>query len=272
MSQKLRDSVVHSLMTVAIALGCVVGIGALQQPRLNDIRDQKVTPSLQELEQIENDTRLQLQVLNQIPTLGFDRVIADWVFLQFLQYFGDGPARQQIGYGLSPDYFSVILNHDPYFRDGYLFLSASTTLYTGQPERTIEIFERELPRLSPKVPDKAYYIWRYKAIDELLFLGDPQAAQQSFEMAAEWASTYDDPESQAIARSSQQTAEFLRANPDSIAAQVSAWSMVYYNAVDENTQQLVIRRLEDLGVEVSIGAQGELQIRTPERPSSSNDP
>lgn len=265
-----RSPLANSLITGAIALGCAVGVGALQQPRLNDLREQNVAPSREELLQEQQNTQFRLDVLKQIPTFGFDRVIADWSFLQFLQYFGDTPAREQTGYGLSPDYFDVILKHDPYFREAYLFLSASTTLYAGRPERTIELFERELPLLSPQTPDKAYFIWRYKAIDELLFLGDPNAAQQSFAMAAEWASQYDDPQSQAIARSSRQTADFLESNPNSLAAQVSAWSMVYYNAFDENTQQLAIRRLEALGVNVSIGDEGNLKITLPDRGSLSN--
>lgn len=269
MTQIRRDSLLHLFATLGVIVVCVVGVGALQQPRLNEIREQSEMPTPEQLLREENATRFQLELLKQVPTFGFDRIISDWVFLDFLQYFGDTPAREQIGYGLSPDYFDVILKHDPFFRDAYLFLSASTTLYTGQPERTIELFERELPHLSAKTPEGAYFIWRYKAIDELLFLGDAAAAQQSFQMAAEWASTYNDPRSQAIARSSQQTANFLEENPDSLAAQISAWSMVYYNAFDENTQQLAVSRLEALGVDVAIDENGNLDISLPDNPSNS---
>ncbi len=272
MAQMLQNSIVNSLIPVAVALGCMAGIGALQQSRLNDIRQQNVTPSQAEILQEQKDIQFQLELLKKTPTFGFDRVISDWAFLQFLQYFGDTPAREQTGYDLSPDYFDVVLKHDPYFRDAYLFLSASTTLYAGKPDRTVELFERELARLSPKTPDQAYFIWRYKAIDELLFVGDSQAAQQSFEMAAEWASQYNDPQSQAIARSSRQTADFLETNPDSLAAQVSAWTMVYYNAFDANTQQLAISRIESLGVAVSVDEEGNLKISLPDRrPQAGSD-
>ncbi|MGB7440222.1 MAG: hypothetical protein WA919_04080, partial [Coleofasciculaceae cyanobacterium] len=109
----------------------------------------------------------------------------------------------------------------------------------------------------------SYYVWRYKGIDELLFLGDGQAAQQSFAKAAEWASTYSDPESQSIAAISSQTAEFLKNNPQSKAAQISAWAMVLGNATDKRTQQIAISQIEALGGKVIITPEGGLRLQLP---------
>src|SRR4028118_1979843 len=98
--------------------------------------------------------------------------------------------------------------------------------------------------MSPQTPPKSYYVWRYKAIDELLFLGNAQAAKQSFEKAAEWASIYPDQRSKQVAALSRKTANFLARNPNSKNGQVSAWSMVLTNAPDARTQKIAIERIQ----------------------------
>ncbi|MGB3615831.1 MAG: hypothetical protein WBA10_18690 [Elainellaceae cyanobacterium] len=243
----------------AIALISALGIGYLQHQRLTALKASSVAGNIAS----EQRQRQQLQLIKQLPSFGFRNLVADWVMLQFIQYFGDVEARQQTGYGLSPDYFDVILDRDPYFKDGYLFLSASSTLFAGQPQHTVAIFKRQLPRLTPTTPDRAYVIWRYKASDELLFLGEAEAAAQSFATAATWAIVYDDPESQAIAAQSRQTAAFLRENPDSRAAQISAWGIVLSNALDDGTRQFATQRIEQLGGRVEADASGRFRIVAP---------
>lgn len=262
-SRWLNYSLTRLVLTGLVILSCIGGISALQVPRLRALQDQNSTLSNTQIQRQEEAEKAQLAILKQFPTFGFDNLISDWVFLDFIQYFGDTPTRLRSGYGLSPDYFDVILSRDPYFLEGYFFLSASSSLFAGMPERTIEIFDRELPHLSPNTPDRSYYVWRYKGIDELLFLGDSDAARQSFETAAEWASVYGDPESQSVERISRQMAEFLAQNPDSRRAQISAWIMVYYNALNKETQDLAIQNIERLGGQVSIRDNGFLDVEMP---------
>jgi len=249
---------------VAIAL---LGIGSavlLQRPQLAELTRSAdaVTPEVLELELAQ--TKRNLALLKQVPSLGFRNLIADWAFLQFLQYFGDDAARNRTSYALSPDFFDIVLDRDPYFLDGYFFLSGSSSLYAGKPDRTIEIIDRNLPRLTPKLPEGAYFIWRYKAVDELLFLGDSDAARESFQTAAEWANAYDDPESQSIAASSTRTAEYLKTNPDSKAAQISAWTMVLANALDEGAQEVAVQRMQALGATLEPTPDGRFRIVLPE--------
>jgi hypothetical protein len=124
--------------------------------------------------------------------------------------------------------------------------------------------EKGLKSLSPQGPPQSYYVWRYKATDELLFLGDAQAARKSYEKAAEWASVHSDEESKNIARISRQTAGFLARNPVSKRAQVSAWAMVLNNATDDRTRELAISRIAALGGEVSFTPQGAVKLRLPQ--------
>jgi hypothetical protein len=258
-SQNFRESVTASL----IALLCVLGVGFLQFPQLNKLKLSQNNTSRQTIIREIQSEKLRLNLLSQLPTFGFDNLVSDWVFINFLQYFGDEEVRKQTGYSLSSDYFEVILGCDPYFLQAYLFLSSSTSLYAGMPERSVALIQKGLKSLTPKVPDKSYYVWRYKGIDELLFLGNAQAAKHSFEMAAQWANTYSDEESKQVAAISRQTAEFLAQNPNSKSAQIAAWTMVLNNPVDASTQKLAIRRIVALGGKVSITPQGVVQVTSP---------
>ena len=263
-SISLFKNISQSAWASVVAILGILVIGWLQIPQLNQLKNQANQSSPEFFQKEVDSEKLRLNLLEKTPVFGFDNLLADWVFLDFLEYFGDEPARQVTGYQLSPEYFEVILDHDPRFLQAYLFLSTSSSLYAALPEKSVALMEKGLKSLSPQVPAKSYYIWRYKGIDELLFLGNAQAAKQSFEKAAEWASTYSDEESRQVASLSSQTAEFLAKNPDSKQAQVSAWTMVLNNALDDRTRAMAISRIEGLGGEVIITPEGAVQIKLPQ--------
>ncbi|QMS87575.1 hypothetical protein HUN01_08270 [Nostoc edaphicum CCNP1411] len=249
--------------TPLIACVCILGVGLIQFPQLQKLISSKQSASLETLEKEIKSENIRLNFLQKMPSFGYDNFVADLVYLNFLQYFGDDEVRDKTGYSLSPEYFEVILERDPRFLAAYRSLSISTSLYAAMPERAIAISEKGLKSLSPSVPEKSYYIWRYKGIDELLFLGNAQAAQQSFAMAAHWASKFSDEESQLIATTSQKTAEFLSRNPNSKYAQISTWSMVLNNQVDERTQKRAIKEIEALGGKVITTPEGTNKIVFP---------
>ena len=249
-------STVSTASTVVLSGGA---IALLQLPRLDQVTDSVDTIPQAILEQQIEQEESRLALWKQLPAVGFNNMAANVSFLSFLQYFGDDEVRMRTNYALSPEFFEVILKKDPYFWDAYLFLPGSTTMYAAQPERTVEIMETYLPQLSPKAPDRAYYIWRWKATDELLFLDDPESAIDSYQMAANWASEYDTEEGKFITQNSQQTVHFLEENPASKAVQVSAWMTVYSNAFDFPTQQLALERIRGLGGRVILDEEGRVQ-------------
>lgn len=252
----------ESLAASVTVLLCVFGIVSLQLPQLHQLTESKTITKELLIRETEAE-KVRLNLLKQLPSFGFDNLIANWVFLNFLQYFGDDEIRAKTGYSLSPEYFEIILERDPRFLDAYLFLSSSTSLYAGMPERSIALMEKNLKLLSPTVPQRSYYIWRYKGIDELLFLGNSSAAQQSFTTAAQWASVYPDEESKQVTAISQKTAEFLSRNPKSRSAQIGAWTMVLSNPVDTATRNLAVSRIKALGGEVIITLDGVVQVKPP---------
>jgi hypothetical protein len=235
----------QALTKFAIAAIALAGVVWMQRTRLT-----QPTPTLADLKQAEQEEAMRLQLLKQMPTFGFDNLIASWTFLNFLQYYGDTPVRQQTGYSLSPSYFDLITQRDPRFVDIYLFLSGSISYQLGKPRMAIELMDRGSKALSPQIHPRAYLVWRFKGLDQLLLLGDIPGAIRSHEMAAKWAAESPDRD---IAPAFQQTAEFLRSDPNSIPVRFQGWTMVYYQALaarDQQTQERAKREILALGGQI----------------------
>ena len=262
MQATLRRDLSQLIVTVVIVIVCIGAIIRFQLPQVQQIANQSQNATAAEIQQQVAAEQVQLQLLHKIPAFGFDNLLADWVFLDFLQYFGDEPARLKTSYNLSPDFFQVILQHNPHFLPAYTFLSTSTAIYAGMPEKSIAIAEQALQSLQPNAPKGSYYAWRQLAIDQLLFLGDPQTARRSFQTAAEWATVQGNTQA---ANLSQQTADFLASNPNSRFAQISAWSMVLTTALDDRSRQRAVESIEALGGKVVPNPDGSVSIIPPEQ-------
>lgn len=254
----------RSFLGLGLAIATSVGaIAWLQIPQLQQLKTRSETAPVSSIQRELDAEKVRLNLLQRLPSFGFQNLIADWTFLNFLQYFGDTPARTRTDYTLSPDYFEVILGRDPRFLPAYTFLSTSTALYAGLPERAIAITAKGLSYLTPTVPQGSYYVWRNQGVDELLFLGNALAARQSFMTAAEWANASGTPEGQAVAQISLQTAAFLATNPNSKFAQFSAWTMVLSNAPDDRTRNKAAEQIRALGGSIVPQADGTYQMNPP---------
>jgi len=255
---------IRKLFVPSIILLCGTCVIKLQFSKLADILGQAdSTKSKIEYLQVLDKEKASLELLRRSPSFGFDNLIADWTFLRFLQYFGDGNARNYTGYALSPDYFEVIVDRDPKFVKPYLLLSISTSLYAGQAHRTVALMDKGLQSLSSQSNFDSYLVWIYKATDELLFLGDTKAAQQSYMQGAKLAFTSGDPSMRSIGAVAAKTAKFLDRNPDSKRAQVNAWLMVLSNAVDDATRQRALSHIKKLGGQVLVGDNNTVDVKLP---------
>ncbi len=213
---------------------------------------------------------IRLQALKRLPErgFGFRNMVANWTFLSFLQYFGDDVARDVhgTGYGLSGDYFDIIVRSDPRFVYSYLYLSTAISMYSADPRRAIALYRQGLPFLDPKLQPNAFLVWRFRGIDELLFLGDGEAARQSFAQAAAWAeiaaARAANPEDlRLVAQLSRQTAAFLAENPASLPARRGAWQSVLALARDRKTVARAVLELRALGVEATLVPEKGWQFR-----------
>ncbi|PZO40321.1 MAG: hypothetical protein DCF17_12040 [Shackletoniella antarctica] len=245
----------------ALFAALLLGLAVSQRQWLATLQDRST--AAQSYERQDQATAATLALAQKLPTFGFDNLVADWFFLQFLQYFGDTEVRAVAGYDLSPEFFKVVIPNDPYYRMFYLFLSGSTSNFAAQPEQSVAIIAQGLERLTPTLPNDSFYVWRYKGVDELLYLADGEAAQQSFQAAADWARQSSHPDAEFIAANSQGTADFLALNPVSKQAQANAWASVLANAFDDATRQRAINRIEELGGTVTISESGGISLQMP---------
>ncbi|WP_310422423.1 hypothetical protein [Chamaesiphon sp. VAR_48_metabat_135_sub] len=264
---KFRAKLSQVSPTLFGQIGCIVGVFTivvyLQIPQLASLKHKHKILNKAELEQEETKTKVQLAIAKMLPAFGFNNLVADWHFMDFLQYFGDGEVRKKSGYGAAMDYFDAILARDPRFLYAYYYLSNTAALYAGEPERSVSLMNRGLKSLSPQVPDRSYYIWRLKAVDELLFLGKVPDARNSMLTAASWAKKYPDLESQNVARVSQDTANYLAHNPGSKRARFDAWNMVLGAAVDDFVIKRAISEIRATGGKVTVSPTGEFEVEAP---------
>ena len=190
------------------------------------------------------------------PHLGFDNLKANLTYLDFVQYFGDEHARDTIGYTLVPDYFEAINSIDPRFTQAHLSLSVANSMYAGNPDKTIALMEQALESVEPESKDAAF-LWTYKGLDELLFMGDKQAAIDSYTMAAEW--TYltnkESPkaiEDLAVALEDASEIELKE-------AQIRAWSSVLIYIRDNQRQREIMNKIASLKAEIAALEQKAVQ-------------
>lgn len=255
-----RRSLFYSLiLPILVLIASLGGVVLLQLPRANE--DKSSLTKAEALKE-EQQKQLRLNVLRQLPSFGYDNLLANWIFLDFIQYYGDGPSRNLTGNSLSGNYFETVINKDPRFVEAYLLLAPATSLFAGEPIKSVELMQQGLQYVTPQI-DLAYQIWIYKALDEILFLGDYETAKRSYETAANWALYHDTDIAKVAAQRSRETAAFLATNPDGRLVQASAWMGVYTNARDDQTRELALKEMKKLGAEVII-TPNKITVRVPE--------
>ena len=245
---------------ISISLGlCLV---KLQLPHLQELKQAQLDKD-DYLKAVEVE-KMQLEFLADTPTFGFDNLVASKSMIEFLQYLGDGDARRQTGYGLSYKYLELIVDKDPRFTQAYLIISPASSVFGGTPDKTVAIMDQGLQKLTPEIP-RSYFVWLYKGVDEILFIGDLQKAQKSYEKAAEWAKIAGD---ERIERAARNTAKFLATKPDIVQAQVGAWFTVFTSNSNQQLRDLARRKIEELGGTLEIFPDGRVVAKPPE-PSNS---
>ena len=183
------------------------------------------------------------------PSLGFDNLKANWSYLDFVQYFGDESARETIGYQLVPEYFETLTAIDPRFTQAYLNLSVANSMYAGNPETTIALMEEVLDSVDPE-SENAAYLWTSKGLDELLFMGDKQAAIASYKMAAKWSKNQSASRRNGLTIKDLETGLKEATEINLKQAQVRAWSSVLVHIRDNDRQREILSKIAVLKAEI----------------------
>jgi hypothetical protein len=224
-----------------VAIVCLLGIVGLQSQNRSR-SESMINTYLQE----EIARQTQLEFYEDIPDFGFNNLMADATYLEYIQYFGDREAREHLGYSLIPEYFTAIVDRDLNFTDAYFSLITANSLYAGEPQTTVNLMAQTLPYIASQLPENTAQLWSQKGTDELLLLGDIEAAKKSYQMAAYSASQISENRSQELTESYVAMLEFLATNPDIKDAQILAWSTVLPNIKNDRKRQEIIDKINNL--------------------------
>jgi hypothetical protein len=258
--------VLSGVLKVTIAAAAIAGIIKLQQPQLQQLSARDVaSPEDQRQE------ALNLSLMSRSPSFGLDNILADWAFLNFVQYDGDTATRKAVGYPLAPKYFEMITRLDPRFVDSYVFLSGIMSYQMGMPKEAIALMDRGTSALTPKDHPKAFLVWRLKGLDQLLMANDLDASQFSYNQAGDWALASSDASVREVGPIFKQTAEFIRTDPNNKTVLLWSWSAIYDQAVvtrDEVTQARAREMLLKIGAIERNDEKGNIYFSLPPKPKS----
>lgn len=249
------------LLTVVFISLCTGGIFFLQRPILDQNQQLKTK---QEYIRQEKSEATRLNLIEKFPSFGFQNLIADWLYLQFIQYFGDTDVREVTGYELIPQYFRATAERDPRFVSAHLNFSVANTMFAGKPKLSVQLLHQSLENLESHVSDRGYELWLSKATDELLYLGDLQAAKQSYQKAVEWADQSDAEGSDSLKRYAQRMIRFMETEPDTKKGRIGAWTLILIRSEQKAVRQEVIKEIEALGGEVLTSPEGKvIRVKVP---------
>ena len=254
MLNKISKQKVFKIFTTGVfCIACASGIIYSQKKSLAKLDTAK---NIDIYRAESNAESARLSFFTKASAFGFNNLIADYAYLNFINYFGDNEAREQIGFGLTSKYLETIIAKDPMHTEAQFIISPAVTLKQGDPEETVTLLDRSLTKLEPIINsedrDKLYkpnFLWVYKGIDELLFLGDARAAEKSYRKAAEWSQILGD---DTRAKSTSQMADYLAKDPDNRTVQVGAWFSVWNSAPDIETRNMAQQNIERLGGRLEI--------------------
>ena len=258
------------VMKGAIAALAIAGIIQLQQPQLSQLSARTIASA-----EDQRQEALRLSLLSRSPSFGFDNLLANWAFLNLIQYDGDTATREAVGYALAPQYFDLITRLDPRFIDSYMFLSGILSYQMGKPEEAIALMDRGTSTLTPKDHPRAFLVWRLKGLDQLLMANDLQGAQFSYDQAGDWALASSDPSSREVGPIFKQTAEFIRTDPNNRTMLLWSWSSIYDQAVvtrDEKTKERAKEKLLGIGAIERKDEKGNIFFTLPPEPKEPKSP
>ena len=258
--------ILSGVIKVTIATAAIAGIIKLQQPQLQQLSARDVaSPEDQRQE------ALNLSLMNRSPSFGLDNILADWAFLNFVQYDGDTATRKAVGYPLAPNYFEMITRLDPRFVDSYVFLSSIMSYQMGMPKEAIALMDRGTSALTPRDHPRAFLVWRLKGLDQLLMANDLDASQFSYDQAGDWALASSDTSVREASPIFKQTAEFIRTDPNNKTMLLWSWSAIYDQAVvtrDQVTRARAREMLLKIGAIERQDEKGSVYFSPPPKPKS----
>jgi tetratricopeptide (TPR) repeat protein len=168
--------------------------------------------------------------------LGYDQLLADWYWLVFVQYIGDGAARGRDHYAAADKYLQLIVDLDPGFIKAYWFASFIIGSERQQPDLAAKFIDRGIQAN----PDN-WYLPFIAGINQYLYARNDTAAAKYYKMAAKFLD--------APTWLSRQSAILEARIPASI-KEINIWDSIYGSSRDEIVREKARGHLISLWMQV----------------------
>lgn len=116
-----------------------------------------------------------------LVSMGFDQVLADYYWLQFVGYVGDTKMRKLDKYSKADRYIDLITGLDPQFVQAYWFATFTVGGDQKQPKRAAELIDRGI-----KANPDNWYLPFIAGVNQILYAKDDIAAAKYYRMAAKF--------------------------------------------------------------------------------------
>jgi hypothetical protein len=165
----------------------------------------------------------------KLCSLGYDQLLADWYWLGFVQYIGDGDARTKDHYVLAESYIDLITGLDPRFVQPYWFAAFIIGSEQHQPQRAAELIEKGL-----SANPNTWYLPFIAGINQYLYAHNEVAAAKYYRMAAKFP---DAP------KWLDRQANILEARIPSYIKEINIWDNIYRSSQDPLVKQRAREKL-----------------------------
>ncbi len=193
-----------------------------------------------------------IRTAQALGQLGFRNLAADWLWIDFIQYFGDLPLRLRFGYEQSSEYLDPITDLDPLFTQPYLYGTIAFAWKQGKPREAVQLLEKGLSSMNPNSNPFGYRLWYQVALLQFLWIGNIEAAQVALNQTADWIETIPEAERQPQGvllnpASLRSLAGRIEESPRSAQVRFDIWVQVWRELRDPEAKQLALIEIEKLG-------------------------
>ncbi len=171
----------------------------------------------------------------KLLALGFDDVLFDYYWLEFIQYIGDVQKRQLDHSEKAAEYLNLLTKLDPHFIPAYYF-AAIVLGEQNQSSTAANLIDQGIAAN----PDN-WYLPYIAGINQYLFAHDERRAAQYYLMASKFPAAPDWLERQA---------KILEANIPSTIKEINVWDSMYTSAPNQAVKERAFEKLVALWLKV----------------------
>lgn len=179
----------------------------------------------------------------RLVSLGYEQLLADFYWLQFVSYVGDVTQRKMDRYALAVKYLDLITELDPHFTQAYWFAAIVVGGDAANPKRAAEIIDRGIEAN----PDN-WYLPFIAGVNQYLFANDQVAAAKYYRMASKFPHAPNWLERQA---------DILETEAPRLVKEAHIWSNIYDSAQDKRVKDRARDKAIWLWVQVFKSAPNE---------------